>query len=91
MDKRELMKRRTYISERLPEIMLERHRLKQEAQNLKAENAASDADKSKAARSRLTYIKVRMGELKTDHASLTEERLGIAAGLKALKTKAGPA
>jgi FtsZ-binding cell division protein ZapB len=83
--KRNLMRERDYLSERLPEVMMERQRLKAESEGLKVEKAEATPERLKSIRRRQNYIKRRIGELRTEHETVTGQRRSVNEQLKALK------
>jgi len=83
--KRNLMRERDYLSERLPEVMMERQRLKAESEGLKVEKAEATPERLKSIRRRQNYIKRRIGELRTEHETVTGQRRSANEQLKALK------
>jgi predicted transcriptional regulator len=82
MDKRELQKRRGYIAERLPEIMLEWRRLRIERKGLGDELATASPERIKPLRQRLDYVMARIAELKAEQTTMIEARNDIATRLK---------
>jgi len=83
--KRILMRERDYLSERLPEVMMERQRLKAESEGLKVEKAAATPERLKSIRRRQNYIKRRIGELRTEHETVTGQRRSVNEQIKELK------
>lgn len=83
--KRNLMRERDYLSERLPEVMMERQRLKAEGEGLKVEKAEATPERLKSIRRRQNYIKRRIGELRTEHETVTGQRRSVNEQIKELK------
>jgi chromosome segregation ATPase len=83
--KRNLMRERDYLSERLPEVMMERQRLKAESEGLKVEKAEATPERLKSIRRRQNYIKRRIGELRTEHETVTGQRRSVNEQIKELK------
>ncbi|MBU8877226.1 hypothetical protein KQ910_25885 [Reyranella sp. MMS21-HV4-11] len=83
--KRILMRERDYLSERLPEVMMERQRLKAESEGLKVEKAEATPERLKSIRRRQNYIKRRIGELRTEHETVTGQRRSVNEQIKELK------
>ena len=83
--KRNLMRERDYLSERLPEVMMERQRLKAESEGLKVEKAEATPERLKSIRRRQNYIKRRIGELRTEHETVTGQRRSVNEQIKDLK------
>lgn len=83
--KRNLMRERDYLAERLPEVMMERQRLKDESEGLKTEKADATPERLKSIRRRQNYIKRRVGELRTEHETVTGQRRSVNEQLKELK------
>ena len=86
MDKRELALKRDYTAERLPEITLERQRLQQQSQRLKAEKGTAPPERRGMIARREKYIRIRIAQLRKEHAAVSEERKAAMAGLEALRT-----
>ena len=78
------------MAERLPEIMLERHRLKAEGVGLKEEKTSASKERLKSIARRLNYVRARTVSLRDEHATLTAERGEISQQLKSLKLQAAP-
>lgn len=83
--KRNLMRERDYLSERLPEVMMERQRLKTESEGLKVEKATATPERLKSIRRRQNYIKRRIGELRSEHEAVSGKRKSITEQIKELK------
>jgi len=83
--KRDLMRERDYLSERLPEVMMERQRLKAESESLKGEKGEATPERLKSIRRRQNYIKRRIGELRTEHETVTGQRRSVNEQIKDLK------
>jgi chromosome segregation ATPase len=80
-----LTKRRAYIAERLPEIMLEWQRLKDEGEHLKDELTKAPPEQSGRMKQRLNYVRARIIELRQEQRAAIDEREDISNRLKELK------